>query len=560
MAAGLDIAMVAGKSSLLTTQKQIAVISNNVSKANDPYYHRRTSSIDPNAMVLGDSGYIGSGVHIAQIVRQYDSALENSLRNAICDDGYDSTYYNQLSGVEDILAPGGDDPLNSVVQDFATGVQTIATDPEELANRVALLGAAESVADRFNQNYNNLASLRDYIAENDTTGNGAISKALDDVKGLLERIPDLNKKIKELEENGFRNQKANDLRDERDEVVSKIAKYIDISVTEESDSRYTITCDGQTLVNGTYSPQLQADYLEVKMTNTPPSPHYVPSIVLHSDNTVNITLTSGQVQGYVDAHEYIRDKMDALYDYAQNFGDSATDPGTHWEASNAYVLNDEIRPVPSNGYVYEATTVTGNSGAAQPTWPTTIGGTVVDGGVTWTCVGQYSTLNAAHMEGYDLNGDPGGKLFSMSASQPGSGDILSVAITDPKKIAASSVGDETAADPELEVEKGNGKNMLSLWSDMDDTTKANPTLDGESILSYANRYISDIAQDVSVAENKSETATNIKKMFQDSVFEVSAVNMDDEMTDMLEVQRTYQASAKLINTIDQMMGMVLNMF
>jgi flagellar hook-associated protein 1 FlgK len=560
MAAGLDIAMVAGKSSLITSQKQIAVISNNVSKANDPYYHRRTSSIDPNAMVLGDSGYIGTGVHIAQIVRQYDSALENSLRNAVSDNAYESTYYDQLSGVEDILAPGGDDPLNDVVQEFATTLQAIATDPEEIANRTALIGAAESVADRFNQNYDNLASLRDYIAENDSTGNGAISKALEDVKGLLDRIPDLNKKIKELEENEFRNQKANDLRDERDEIVSELAKYIDISITEESDGRYTIKCDGQTLINGTYTPQLQADYLEIQMTNTPPSAHYVPSIVLHSDNSVNITLTTGEVKGYLDAHEYIRGEMDDLYDYAQNFGDSLTDPGTYWEGAHAYVLGDTIRPVPSNGYVYEATTVAGNTGAAQPTWPTTVGGTVVDGGVTWTCVGEFSVLNAAHMEGYDLNGDAGGKLFSMSTSQPGSGDILSVAISDPKKIAASSVGDETAANPELEVEKGNGQNMLSIWSDMDDSTKANPTLDGESIISYANRYISDIAQDVSVAENKASTAENIMDMFQNAVFEVSAVNMDDEMTEMLEIQRTYQASAKLINTIDQMMGMVMNLF
>jgi flagellar hook-associated protein 1 FlgK len=560
MAAGLDIAMVAGKSSLLTTQKQIAVISNNVSKANDPYYHRRTSSIDPNTAVLGDSGYIGTGAHIAAIVRQYDSALENSLRNALCDNGYDSTYYDQLSGVEDILAPGGEDPLNSVVQDFATTLQVVATDPEELANRVALIGAAENVADRINQNYDNLASLRDYIASNDTTGNGAISKALEDVKGLLERIPELNKKIKELEENQFRNQSANDLRDERDEVISKLSQYIDISVQEETDGRYTVTCDGQTLVNGTYTPQLQADYLEIQMTNTPPSPHYVPSIVLHSNNATTVSLSSGQVKGYIDAHEYIRGKMDNLYDYAQNFGDSVTDPGTYWEASHAYVLTDQVRPVPSNGFVYEATTVTGATGAAQPTWPTTVGGTVVDGGVTWTCVGEFSTLNSAHMEGYDLNGDAGGKLFTMSATQPADGSILTVAITDPKKVAASSVGDETAADPSLEVEKGNGSNILSLWSDMNDSSKPDPALDGESILSYANRYISDIAQDVSEAENKSITSENIQEMFQNAVYEVSAVNMDDEMTEMLEVQRTYQASAKLINTIDQMMAMVLNMF
>jgi len=38
----------------------------------------------------------------------------------------------------------------------------------------------------------------------------------------------------------------------------------------------------------------------------------------------------------------------------------------------------------ANNYCYECTTG-GTTGAAEPTWPTTIGGTVVDGTVTWTC-------------------------------------------------------------------------------------------------------------------------------------------------------------------------------
>jgi len=39
----------------------------------------------------------------------------------------------------------------------------------------------------------------------------------------------------------------------------------------------------------------------------------------------------------------------------------------------------------ARAFVYEATDVTDVSGGSQPTWPTTVGNTVVDGGVTWTC-------------------------------------------------------------------------------------------------------------------------------------------------------------------------------
>jgi len=60
--------------------------------------------------------------------------------------------------------------------------------------------------------------------------------------------------------------------------------------------------------------------------------------------------------------------------------------GTAWLASHAYILGDIVVPTEGleNGFRYECTTA-GTSGASEPTWPTTEGGTVDDGTVTWTC-------------------------------------------------------------------------------------------------------------------------------------------------------------------------------
>jgi hypothetical protein len=51
--------------------------------------------------------------------------------------------------------------------------------------------------------------------------------------------------------------------------------------------------------------------------------------------------------------------------------------------SQAVSLNDTVLPATPNGRIYRCTTA-GTAGAGEPTWPTTDGGTVVDGTVTWT--------------------------------------------------------------------------------------------------------------------------------------------------------------------------------
>ena len=57
-------------------------------------------------------------------------------------------------------------------------------------------------------------------------------------------------------------------------------------------------------------------------------------------------------------------------------------PPNSWAVSTAYSLNQVVYP--ANGYQYICT-VAGTSGTTQPSWPTTIGSTVSDGGVTWKC-------------------------------------------------------------------------------------------------------------------------------------------------------------------------------
>jgi len=70
-----------------------------------------------------------------------------------------------------------------------------------------------------------------------------------------------------------------------------------------------------------------------------------------------------------------------------------------WVASVAYTSGQYIRPSTANTYNYECTTA-GTSGATEPVWNTTLGGTTTDGTAVWTTVSMRGNNNI--IIGYDL--------------------------------------------------------------------------------------------------------------------------------------------------------------
>ncbi len=62
---------------------------------------------------------------------------------------------------------------------------------------------------------------------------------------------------------------------------------------------------------------------------------------------------------------------------------------TSWVASTAYSVGDIVVPTATgeNGFTYKCTAA-GTSASSAPTWPTTISGTVSDGGVDWQQAGS----------------------------------------------------------------------------------------------------------------------------------------------------------------------------
>jgi hypothetical protein len=105
-----------------------------------------------------------------------------------------------------------------------------------------------------------------------------------------------------------------------------------------------------------------------------------------------------------------------------------------------YALGALVIPATANGFYYKATTA-GTSGATIPTYPTTVGGTVVDGTVTWTCMGKVALV-----VGTDYEVRPGG-VFLLPGAAMTDGEAITRAYT---KAGATKVEMLTASGKEYE--------------------------------------------------------------------------------------------------------------
>lgn len=79
---------------------------------------------------------------------------------------------------------------------------------------------------------------------------------------------------------------------------------------------------------------------------------------------------------------------------------TVTTGSAEWIASTAYSLDDIVVPTGANatGFAYRCTTA-GTTDVAEPAWPTTLGDTITDGTVVWTCVPLTTSIAKATITG-----------------------------------------------------------------------------------------------------------------------------------------------------------------
>ncbi|HWU43735.1 MAG TPA: flagellar hook-associated protein FlgK [Bdellovibrio sp.] len=158
-------------------------------------------------------------------------------------------------------------------------------------------------------------------------------------------------------------------------------------------------------------------------------------------------------------------------------------------------------------------------------------------------------VNKAHIEGFDKNGKPGVLFFEMPAQEKGAATNLALNKTiynDVSRIAAAgsseAQGDNTVA------------NVISSLQYKQVMGGGTSTMDD-----YYNTQVGQVGAMAQRANKAQESQKNVMNQLTNIRESVSGVSLDEETTKMVEFQKTYDASARLIKTADEMFDTVLNL-
>ena len=76
---------------------------------------------------------------------------------------------------------------------------------------------------------------------------------------------------------------------------------------------------------------------------------------------------------------------------------------------------------------------------------------------------------------------------------------------------------------------------------------------------FSNEYLTKLTLDVKKANDEKVNATNKKTLYQNAVYDYSSVDVNKEMSELMNVQNSFEAAAKLMNTVNKMVNSAINM-
>ena len=536
-------------SGLSAAQAALNTVSNNISSYNVVGYTRQTTILGASNSTLTGGGWVGNGVYVSGVQREYDSFITNQLRAAQNQSSGLTTRYQQMSKIDDVLS----DTTNSIsttLQDFFKSLQTLVSNAEDPAARQTVLGKADGLVNQFKVN-------DQYLRDQDSQVNTAISTSVDQINNYAKQIANLNDQISRLTGVGA-GASPNNLLDQRDQLVSELNKIVGVEVSVQDGGTYNISFgNGYSLVQGSKTNQLAAVASSADPTRTTVA--YVDDVAGNVEIPEKL-LNTGSLGGLLTFRsEDLDNARNTLNQLALAFADAMnTQHEAGFDANGA-----------AGGALFNmgSPAVVGNSHNSVP--GATMTASVTDSskvqatdykfefnGTDWT------VTRLSDKTSFTATPDASGKMtfdgltvnVSGTAATKDSFTVkpvvntivnMSLAISDESKLAMASMADGGESD------NRNGKALVDLQNSK--VVGGNKTFND----AYA-ALVSTVGSTTASLKTSSQTKANVATQLSNQQQSISGVNLDEEYGNLQRYQQYYLANAQVLQTANTLFDALIN--
>jgi len=552
-----------GQRALSINQRAMQTVGHNIANQETEGFSRQqvrsgTSAPDPTGL--------GGGADAQPTSRVYDKFVQRKILQENPRSEMFKSRGEFLQKIEIIFSETEGNGLHKALNEFWNSWSQLSNQPESEPARMRVKEQSDVLASRFRGMHSQLSGLRKEI-------NGRLVATVNKVNELGQKVAELNRQIFSYE---GRQRVANDMRDARNQAIEELSALVDVNSFEDPNGRTTVIIGRDwTLVEGINRYQLDGKMKggELGMLNI--------DGVSTNDNRRDLTRTFREGE----MAEMLRMRDDTIVEYQKNLDEIA------------FGLAGKVNKIHASGTGINSaaemmkSTFGLNSAALNQPLPF-----LKDGIFQLHLVDPHNEI----LETYEIEVQAGKDTLPdivkrlnqtvndpglLQASIEGDGSLLLQSGTDYKFIFGedqSSLAQVLGLNSFFDTLKGaediqlsghilENTNNISTGKDLipgDNRIaleiaklQTRPTMRDETMTfdEYYNGVLTGMG--LKIQRNNTEQAQqeSMVKQFKEIRSSISSVNMDEELTDMMQYQKAYEASARFINTVDKMMETVINM-
>ncbi|MEM9185025.1 MAG: flagellar hook-associated protein FlgK, partial [Planctomycetota bacterium] len=555
----------------------LQVVGNNIANANTPGYIREEVLYSPAPVQEIGGLTLGLGVEIDGIVQKTDDFLTERLRGASSDRAGADIQRKAFDDLETLIGELTDTDLSTSFSNFFNAIDEVALNQGDTNSlRNLAIGSGETLASDIRRLSSRAFDLRN---EFDTR----VNQSAEDINALTEQVRVLNLRITSTEAGGALGSDAGGLRTERANALAELAELIDIQVTEQASGGVNIAVGGELIV-------FEGTRRDVTADETEAADGTVTSVLRFADNNSALDLSGGEVQGLLAARDEVfgdfLTQLDGLAQllafefnklYSQGQGAVGFDSLTSTQA-----VNDPAASLDAAGLPFTPTSGSFQLKVYNPAEGSTKTTDILidlDGLDTDTTLTSLAAdINA--VDGVSASVDSSNRLvitadssdvqFSFAAEEANESGVLAVLGLNTFFTGTTArdlnVNSELTSGPSAAAKFAASLGGVGAESDFANAlrlgefyTRPLEANNGASLATTYDQLINDVTQRSTIAKSVADGFAVFEATLLGEQQAISGVNIDEEAIDLISLQRTYEASARFIQTISELLDVLVNL-